>query len=198
MMTSAAHTISKIILRSLAQNVVLAGLSGGLILVLVYIILMRPFTAGFDLVRLRESGGRPAVQLVNEQGQSIQNEITKVRALILDGTYRDGIASIEAIEQLVGTDHPQIFGVEIRGTNQDTLLIGQAGRDKDNQTYVIDQGFSASFDGERLETQQLRFNPDSGAFQTSGPTTLTQDEGQIQTNSGVRLTRDGDLEIGGP
>lgn len=190
---SAAHLIR----RSQIQNLVLAGLSGGLALILIYLTLVRPFTAGFDLITVRNDAGRPAAQLINAQGESVQNQLSGVTALILDGTYRDGTAFIEAVEQIVGENQPQVFGVEIRGRDQDTLVIGQMGRDSDNQSYVISDGFSGSLAGEGLTTETLNLDPDQGIFQTSGPTTVTQGGGTLQAETGVRFTRDGNLEIGG-
>jgi len=188
--------VSSLIFRAQVRNLALAGVSGLLALILVYLTLVRPFTAGFDLVSIQDDATRPVAQLINDRGENVQNQLTGVTGLILDGIYRDSTATIEAVEQVVGQDQPQIFGVEIRGTNQDTLIIGQVGRDGSDRTYVVDQGFVGQLGNDGVSAHNLRINPQLGIFQTSGPTTVTQNGSELRTDKGVRVTRDGDLEIG--
>lgn len=171
----------------------LVGFLGALILF--YLVFIRPFSAGFDLVSVREGNGVAASTLINQAGQELENQLSGLRALSLNSEEAGNLTRLDRLEQVVGESQPMIFGLSVSGRQDQALLVG-LGRPSDGpHTYIIEDGFNFQGLDQGLLTDGLEVDEVSGRIQTQGPTRL-EDRGTIlRAENGVIAVEGGNLEI---
>ena len=168
---------------------------GGLVsaLFLFYLILIRPFSTGFDLVSVRD--GTAARPLGDGDPQSVETQLSGVTSLILSGEHAGAEAKLDRLEQVLGKDRPLIYGLEVRGRQEEALFIGVARPGEEAQVYQIEAGLSATTRDSALKAPQFTLDSDREVAETSGATFIEDDGLSLEAEHGIRLERGGNLEI---
>jgi len=177
------------------QSAALAGL--GLIgaLVLFYLLFVRPFSAGFDLVSVRDGTGVAAGTLINAAGQPLENQLQDLQGLVLSGAQAGSLATVRSLEQVAGESRPILFGLEVAGRENEALIVGLGRPGAEDQTYVVEEGIDAQLPEQSLSADGLRFDEAAETLETQGPTFLNDQGSRLNADQGIRAEAGGTLEI---
>ena len=178
-------------------SLIVATTSGILCVALFYLILIRPFSSGFNLASVSEGNGVQAHELINDRGQLLQNHLAGVRALILEGQQAGSLATLEAIEQVLGDRRPIIYGLEVEGKDDDALLIGIARPGAQAQTYRLTDGVLGNINDQELEAEVVEIDQGAGIYESLGTTRVVSDGLELESEHGIRVTAEGDFEVRG-
>ena len=162
---------------------------------LFYLVLIRPFSAGFDLVSVGQGEGIRANTLISPDGQEVQNQLRALTSLILDGEYAGSLITLNKVEQLADEERPFIYGLEIFGRDEAALIIGQGYPGEEDGLYVFDQGVFVQAGDNALKADTLIIDENQGQLETIGPTDLSSRDMSISAENGIEASQEGDFEI---
>lgn len=157
-----------------------------------------PFFTGFDLNNIaREEGVRP-VDFSREDGAQVQNQFSGISAYFFEGPLAGSQARLDSLEQILGTEQPDLRGLNILGQSETTggLAIDALRPSTDGQYLEADQGVSGSYAGNLINAESVRFDPTNGSLIAFGETRIVNGSLEIQTEQGARISSNGNIQIG--
>ena len=171
-------------------------LFGGL--ALAHLVLVRPFSVGFDLLKVAEGGSSQVGELVNAEGAVVQNRLANIIGVQFDAEGRPlQSTEVASLEQLQDGSAPTLAQLDVVGRDGNTVSFSLVRAGSGSDQVLISGGAEAQFEGQGLSADQLTIDADQGQLTTEGPTQLTTDSSLINSRDGVTIGRDGSLTLGG-
>ena len=109
-------------------------------LVLLYLALIRPFSAGFDLMSVGQGKGVQIRTLLQDADRPLKNQLLGLSALVLDGEFDGAEARAAAVSDIEGFDRPFVVELTVRQAEESALIVGLASPDTPVGTYDLQTG----------------------------------------------------------